>query len=89
MTYAALDKKYLRPAMIIFSENQPLQLTASVTSIAKTDTNTKIQYTTSAAHGFSVGDYVTIAGTGIGNFAFSTQQIITDITATSPHIYKN
>jgi hypothetical protein len=88
MTYAALDKKYLRPAMIIFSENQPLQLTASVTAIAKTDTNTKIQYTTSTAHGFSVGDYVTIAGTGIGNFAFSTQQLITDITATSPHTFK-
>ena len=62
MTYAALDKKYLRPAMIIFSENQPLQLTASVTAIAKTDTNTKIQYTTSAAHGFNIGKYITLSG---------------------------
>ena len=88
MAYSALDKKWLRPAMIIFSENEPLQLTASVTSITKTDTNTKIQYTTSSAHGFSVGDYVTIAGATIGNFAFSTPQLITNVTTTSPHTFK-
>lgn len=88
MAYAALSKKYLRPSMMIFSQNQPTQLTAAVTSITKTDTNTKIQYTTSAAHGFSVGDYVTIAGSGIGNFAFSTPQLITNVTTTSPHTFK-
>jgi hypothetical protein len=73
---------------MIFSENQPVRLTANVTSIAKTDSNTKIQYTTSAAHGFSVGDYVTIAGATIGNFAFATPQLITDVTTTSPHTFK-
>lgn len=73
--------------MMIFSQNMPAQLTANITSITKTDTNTKIQYTTSAAHGFSVGDYVTIAGQ-VGNFAFSTPQLITNITTTSPYTFK-
>lgn len=88
MAYAALDKKYLRPSMMILTQNQPTRLTASVTSISKTDSNTKIQYTTSSAHGFSVGDYVTISGATIGNFGFSVPQLITDITTTSPHTFK-
>jgi hypothetical protein len=88
MTATALDKKYLRPAMIIFSQNEPTQPTANITSISRTDSNTKIQYTTSSAHGFTVGDFVTISGATIGNFAFSTPQMITDVTTTSPHTFK-
>jgi len=86
MAFDTLSQKYLRPSLIIWSDSEPVNdAPIVISSIVKTDQVgsdfTKIQYTTSSAHGFSVGQAVSIteATSPVYNFT----GLVTDVTSTT------
>jgi len=91
MAFDTLSQKYLRPSLIIWSESEPLNNSTpvAISSILKTDEigttseYQKIEYTTSAAHGFSVNQVVTISGATSAVYNFANPQTITDVTSTT------
>jgi hypothetical protein len=86
MSFDTLAQKYLRPSLIIWSEDEPVNDDPIVIdSIQTTDQDgseyKKIQYTTSSAHEFSVGQAVSI--TEATNALYNLTGIVTDVTSTT------
>jgi hypothetical protein len=78
MSFDTLAQKYLRPSLIIWSEDEPVN-TIAISAISRD--GTKITYTTGEiAHNYSVGDKVTISGAISSGYNFDTEQAITDVS---------
>jgi len=83
MSYSSLAQKYLRPSLIIWSEDEPVN-TIVITAIS--NDGAKITYTTgTVAHNYSVGDKVTISGATSAGYNFTAEKTITD---TSTYTFK-
>lgn len=81
MANASLSKKFKRPSLIIFSEEEPIQQSWIVSSITSTDGGSKVQYTTNLTHDFQVGDQVQVLGSTTSVFNIATHKTITDVTS--------
>jgi hypothetical protein len=92
MAFDTLAQKYLRPSLIIWSEDEPVNnAPINISAIETTDLiplangvpehYAKVQYTTASAHGFSVGQPVAIKEAT--NALYNLTGIITNVTSTT------
>lgn len=81
MANASLSKKFKRPSLMVFSELEPIQQSWVIASIASTNSGAKVEYTTTLAHDFQIGDEVQVSGATVSGFNIVTPKVITDVSS--------